>query len=509
MRFTSLTRLGSGLGAALLGLTAAAAVPAAASAAELDAIDAIDAVSIVAPNPDDPSAPLSVGQEFTVSAEWSVADDARPGDTFALEFPSPISLAWAQEFDLRDPDGAVVGTCEAAAQSIRCTLGDYVLDHDDVHGALSVHAIASASTDSGELTFETSTGATITAAVPGGGIVADDPSGGPDQIRKFGGIAPDGSSARWAIEVPIEHLLRLGDGVVLTDVYDERLETDLASLSVAYVAPDGWDEWIADRRAESVPRSTGEWTVENHPADHSFDLTFPNPRTAGGWYLVSYSTPLPANAAVGDVFENAVTAAGTTLAGSTVTYVDANGNGSGQSRRSISVTKAVDGDRPAPDVDFLVRVACENSTGSPVEGFPRESPVRAGESVTFPGVPVGAVCTLSEPEDGGADSVAFTPSPIATVTADSPREIELVVTNTFSRTPAPSPTPTPTPAPTVPTDTPTGSSSVPAPSATPSASSDDLARTGADAVVPTVGAAALLLALGAVALLSHRRRAAR
>jgi hypothetical protein len=503
MRFTSLTRLGTGLGAAVLGLTAAVAVPAAASAADLDAIDA---VSIVAPNPDDPSAPLSVGQEFTLSAEWSVANDAQPGDTFGLEFPSPISLAFAQRFDLRDPDGAVVGTCEAAAQSILCTLGDYVLDHDDVHGALNVHAIASEGTESGELTFETSTGATITAAVPGGGIVADDPSGGPDQIRKFGGIAPDGSSARWAIEVPIEHLERLGDGVVLTDVYDERLELDLASLSVAYVSPDGWDEWISDRRSESIPRSSGEWTVENRPADHSFDLTFPNPRPTGGWYLVSYTTPLPTDATVGDVFENTVTAAGTTLAGSTVTYADANGNGSGQSRRSIAVTKAVDGDRPAPDVEFLVRIACENSAGA-IEGFPRDAAVRAGASVTFAGVPVGAVCTLSEPEDGGADAVAFSPSPVVTVTADSPRVTELVVTNTFSRTATPTPTPTPTPL--VPTDTPTGSSSVPAPSATPSGSADDLARTGADAAGPLMAAAALLLALGVVALLSRRRRATR
>jgi LPXTG-motif cell wall-anchored protein len=126
--------------------------------------------------------------------------------------------------------------------------------------------------------------------------------------------------------------------------------------------------------------------------------------------------------------------------------------------------------------------------------------------VIFTGVPVGAVCTLSEPEDGGADAVAFSPSPVVTVTADSPRTIDLVVTNTFSRTPVPTPN---TSTPPVPADSPTGSSSVRPPSATPSGSSDDLARTGADDAGPMVGAAALLLALGAVAVLSRRRRASR
>jgi hypothetical protein len=500
MRFPSPIRLGAALGAAVLGF-ATIAIPAAASAAELDAIDD---VAIVAPNPDNPSAPLTVGQEFLLSATWSVSDEAQPGDTFGLDFPSLISVAWDQSFELLDPDGAVVGTCEASGQSVACTLGDYVLDHHDVHGSLSVRTMAAGTTEAEELVFETSTGATVTAPLPGGGIVAEDPSDGPSEVRKFGGIAPDGSSARWAIEVPIEHLERLGEDVVLTDVYDERLDLDAASLSVAYVGPDGWDAWISDREAESIPLSSGEWTFENHPSTHSFDLTFPRPRAAGGWYLVSYSTPFPADVRIGDVFANAVTAAGTTLTENTVEFVDADGNGSGQPRRSIAVTKAVSGDGDVPDVEFTVALDCVDAEETSVRGYPRRSAVRAGESVTFPGIPVGAVCTLSEPEDGGADAVSFSPSSRIPITSGSPAVIELVVTNSFLRTPVETPAPTPTPP--VPA-TPTDSSSTPPP--TPAGSTDRLARTGADAVGPISLAALVLVMLGAVGLIAVRRRSTR
>lgn len=496
MRHISLTRSAVGIGIAVIGL-AAIAVPTAASAAELDAIDS---VTIVSPDPADPSAPLTVGDEFTLGAEWSVADDAQPGDTFGLTFPSPISVAWTQNFDLRDPDGLLVGSCVASGQSIDCTLGDYVLDHDDVHGSLSVRATAAQTTDSEELTFETSGGTTVTTPVPGGGIVDSGPSAGPEQIRKYGGMTSDGSSARWAIEVPIEHLEALGDGVVLTDTYDERLTLDPSTVSVAYVAPDGWDAWIADGTAESLPVSSGEWTFTDHPTTHSFDLAFPNPPADGGWYLVSYSTPLPADAETGDVFGNSVSASGTRLAESTVTYTEAGGNGSGTRERSLAVTKAVAGSGTIPDTAFVVSASCVTSDGSAVPGYPAEKSVRAGEQVTFGKLPVGATCTVSEPENGGADSVDFSPSSVVEITTDSPTVIQMTVTNTFDAAPTPTPTPsTPTTEPTTGPETPTSS--------TPS--SGHLAVTGSADPGVALGAAAALLALGLGVMLAARRRALR
>ncbi|PSL39029.1 hypothetical protein CLV49_2661 [Labedella gwakjiensis] len=498
MRHISLTRSAVGIGIAVIGL-AAIALPTAASAAELDAIDS---VTIVSPDPTDPSAPLTVGDEFTLDAEWSVADDAQPGDTFGLTFPSPISVAWTQNFDLLDPDGLVIGSCVASGQSIDCTLGDYVLDHDDVHGSLNVRATAVEATESEELTFETSGGTTVTAPIPGGGIVDSGPSTGPEQIRKYGGMTSDGSSARWAIEVPIEHLEALGEGVVLTDTYDERLTLDPSTVSVAYVAPDGWDAWIADGTAESLPLASGEWTFTDHPTTHSFDLTFPTPRADGGWYLVSYSTPLPADAETGDVFGNSVSASGTKLAESTVTYSDAGGNGSGSRERSLAVTKAVAGSGTIPDTSFVVRASCVKADGSAVSDYPVDKSIRAGEKVTFEKLPVGATCTVSEPSSGGADSVRFSPSPVVEITAASPTVIELTVTNTFDVEPTPSPTP---PAPTVePTTEPT-----PGPAAPTTPPSDDLAVTGSADPSIVIGGAAALLAIGLATALVARRRATR
>lgn len=496
MRHISITRSAVGIGLAVIGLTALA-VPTAASAASLAAIDS---VTIVSPNPADPSAPLTVGDEFMLDAEWSVEDDAQPGDTFGLTFPSPISVSWTEEFDLTDPDGLVVGSCVATGQTVECTLGDYVLDHDDVHGSLSVHATAAQATETNELTFETSGGATVTAPVPGGGIIDAGPSEGPDEIRKYGGMTSDGTAARWAIEVPIEHLEALGDGVVLTDTYDDRLTLDPSTVSVAYVGPDGWDEWESDGVAESVPLSSGEWTFTDHPTTHSFDLTFPTPRAAGGWYLVSYSTPLPADAATGDVFENSVTAAGTELANSTVTYTKAGGDGTGTRERTLAVTKAVAGDGTVPDIAFTVSVSCVEADGSPVAGHPVETSIRADETVSIEHLPVGSTCTVSEPEDGGADSVSFSPSPVVEITADSPTVVELTVTNTFDSEP------TPTPTPTTPTTEPTPSTTPPADVPSAPTSSGGLAVTGAGDPGAVLGAIGTLLALGLGAMLLARRR---
>ena len=76
--------------------------------------------------------------------------------------------------------------------------------------------------------------------------------------------------------------------------------------------------------------------------------------------------------------------------------------------------------------------------------------------------------------------MTFSPSSVVTVSAGSPRVIDLVVTNTFH----PVTTPTPTPV-----ETPTGSSETPAPAPTPGGSSDRLARTGADGVGTAIAAA--------------------
>jgi hypothetical protein len=420
-------------GITVIALASAIVFPVAAANAAV--LDGIDTVTIVAPDPANPSAPLEVNQQFTLAATWSVPNSALPGDTFGLTFPSPISSAFNQTFDLLSPDDEVVGTCVATGQSITCTLGDYVLTHDDVHGDLSLQAVAVQETEDDELTFETSNGVTITAPIPGGGIVDAD-TDGPSTVEKYGFMSQDGQSIGWTIVVPAAQLPSLGTGVVFTDTYDAQLDFDASTVQVGYVADNAWDDWANNNNAQWLPAPSPEWTLIDSPATNSFDLTFPTPE-ADGWYVVTYYTALPDGAVDGDVFNNTVTANGTTLVDVDFVYSNAGGGGDGERRRAISVTKAVDGTATAPAVDFDIAVACVNGAGAPVTDYPQTQSIAAGETADFDDIPVGSVCTVTEPDNGGANAVTFTPSNTVTVTTESPSIIEFTVTNTFNTPPVP------------------------------------------------------------------------
>jgi hypothetical protein len=418
---------------AVIALASAIVFPAAVANAAV--VDGIDTVTIVAPDPANPGAPLEVNQQFTLDATWSVPDSAQPGDTFGLTFPSPISAAFNQTFDLLSPDGEVVGTCVATGQSITCTLGDYVLTHDGVHGDLTLQAVAVQETTEDELEFETSNGVTITAPIPGGGIVDAD-TDGPTTVDKYGFMSQDGESVGWTIVVPAAQLPTLGTGVVLTDTYDASLDFDPATVTVGYVADNAWDGWANNNDAQWLPAPSAEWTLVDSPATSSFDLTFPSPE-ADGWYVVTYYTALPDGVVDGDVFGNTIAANGTTLTEAEVVYASAGGGGDGERRRAISVTKAVDGAGTAPAVDFDIAVACVDGAGAPVVDYPQTQSIAAGETADFDEIPVGSVCTVNETDDGGANNVTYSPSNTVTVTTTSPSVIEFIVTNTFDIPPVP------------------------------------------------------------------------
>jgi hypothetical protein len=422
---------------AVAGIALASAIVFPAAAATAAVVEGIDSVTIIAPDPANPSAPLEVNQQFTLDATWSVPDSAQPGDTFGLTFPSPISAAFNQTFELRSPapENAVVGTCVATGQSIQCTLGDYVLTHDNVHGDLSLQAVAKQATEDDTLTFTTDNGVTITTPIPGGGIVDAD-TDGPTSLDKYGFMSQDGTSLGWTIVVPAAQLPSLGAGVVFTDTYDERLDFDPSTVTVGYVADNAWDDWANNNNAQWLPAPSAEWTLVDSPATHSFDLTFPTPE-ADGWYVVTYYTALPADVENGDVFGNTVTANGTILKDITVPYVGAGGGGDGDRRRAISVTKAVDGTGTAPAVDFDIAVTCVDGAAAPVAGFPQTQSIAAGETADFDDIPVGSVCTVNETDNGGANNVTYSPSNTVTVTTDSPSIIEFTVTNTFNIPPVP------------------------------------------------------------------------
>lgn len=141
--------------------------------------------------------------------------------------------------------------------------------------------------------------------------------------------------------------------------------------------------------------------------------------------------------------------------------------------RRLTVDKVVEGDVPA-DTAFTVHVDCAPPEGSNFEygdisvdlGYGADG--GSGHVIVYDTWSV-ANCTVTETEDGGAETVDVDP---ATATfAEGDYNARSTVTNTF---PAAEPTPTPTPTPTVTEAETESATETETPSPTPTPTSDDV-----------------------------------
>ncbi|WP_223693505.1 DUF5979 domain-containing protein [Leifsonia poae] len=464
-------------------------------------VSAITAVSIVAPDSADPSAPLTVGEQFKVDADWTLPAGARPGDTFTVTFPSPVS-GYSSEFTLLDATGAGVGTCAVTSTSLSCTVGAYVATHSNVTGSLYFHATAAQTTD-GPVLFTTSAGTTFTVPVPGGAIGPGTPGGDwpvPTSLGKGGWQNADGSLG-WDIFVPGSLLLTGGKEVTLTDTFDSRLTFDPSSLTVGYVNAADWNngDWSGSFHDLTAGTGADTYTFAAGATPSSFLVTIHQP-VADRIYGLYYTLAAPAGTADGTHFDNTVSGEGAGDASASVDYVAAGGSASGDALRAISVTKMLAGSGPAPTGTYPFTVSCTNPQGAAIAGFPAQASLAAGQTQVFPGIPVGSNCTVDETNNRGADAVAYAPARSVTVTAGSPATIAVVVTNTFELHATPTTPATPPAAPSG-SSTPGGADGSP--------STDALARTGSDVALPGLVAlgALALVAVGAILGWTRRRTA--
>ncbi len=145
---------------------------------------------------------------------------------------------------------------------------------------------------------------------------------------------------------------------------------------------------------------------------------------------------------------------------------------------SLVVTKTIAGSAAGDQGAVTLHVSCDNGLEQDIE-IPANAP--AGDtSTTIEGLPVGTVCTVTEPENGSSASVSVTTSvegSPATIAADEIVGVD--VTNTYENATAVSPTTPPQPA------------------------EGGLASTGANLDV-MVGLGLLLLAAGVALLLTSR-----
>lgn len=354
-----------------------------ASAAEIDGVTSVDIV--------DPP-PYVKDQTYQLDATWAVPDTAEPGDTFTLDFPDAL-VAFEASFPLEDGDGNEIGTCEVTNAQFVCTLGDFVLTHDNVNGSLDFTAKFTEAFEDEEITFETGNGVTIVTDVEGG--VADVDPSLPQSPVKFGYMNNDGTSMTWVVQVPSEDL-GAGPDPVVTDDYDAPLVFDPAGLTVRSIANDDWNDRDDPAAWTYLGAGTGagSYTLTDRPADTAFDVQLNDAVTDGTrLYEISVIMALPADVENGDLFENSAVVNGTTYTAEPVEYVGAGGGGEGDLQPSIDIEKwsTVDG-YPAGDFD-----------SAPGKAVDVDTPVDVTFTITNDGDEALVDVTVGDTTDAGAD----------------------------------------------------------------------------------------------------------
>ena len=478
--------------AALAALAMVIAVPTSAQASELDAITS------VAINADAPNNPIGVGQRYAVDATWAVPAGAVAGDTFRLDFPSPVR-AYSASFVLRDSAGAAVGECVVSESSIVCTLGDYVESHGDVRGSLHFLAQSTVATDDDSYVFTTGNGIEIRVPIPGGGIVeGGEPSTAPTSPKKWGWLNDDGTSITWQVVVPSD-VLAADPPPVLVDAYDARMGFDASSLTAGWVPASKWASW----EYHEVVAGTGPetFTLVDSPATHSFEFTFNEPVTSEDRvYMLKYRTTLPADARDGDLFGNTVTASGEAFTTWPVEFVTAGGEGGGTGKLggfTVAKTLSGEGAVEVPEGTAYTVTYSYLRDGQPVTGSLTLSP---GAPKGIDGLPTGTVVTLTEAEPEAISGLVYGMPRFSGdgVSADAGSAQLMIGDRTTIAVALENPVAL--------VPTPPASTNPPASSPSPAVAGAGLASTGVEPGWPVAGAIVLAL-LGGAALVAARRRA--
>ena len=383
--------------AAVIGV-AGLILPSVAQAAEVDAVTGVTVI--------DPAEGVTVFDTLTLEATWAAPASAQPGDTFSLDFPTtPLLVGIASTFDLKAPDGSVIGTCVVSPEGIECTFSDYVATHTNVRGTLEFQARVMQETTQGELPFTTGGGGVIMTPIPGGGVNPGTSQPVPADAVKSGVVTTKGDAIEWSVWVPGTKLV--GPTPTLTDTYTPGLTFLSDTLTVGSVNVADWNggNFTAGSFAKlSTPEG---YVLTEDAAASTFTVGLVEAVQPDRLYRLMYQTKLPAGVKTGDVFDNTVTGSGFTETTSTVKVTRASGGGVGDGLGDFSVAKAVTGAAAASvpaDRTFVVDYSYTLG-GNAVTGSLTLTAGGAAQSVAD--LPVGTVVTVKERPAASVDGVIW------------------------------------------------------------------------------------------------------
>ncbi len=552
-----------------IGFAALLTLPAAANAAELTA-DITNPRVTLGFDPEgqnqevDQDTKISVDNQLTFHAEWTISAAAKAGDTFMVPLPQTFRMASSQKFDLRDDDGTAVASCQYTLgdTDLACAIvgGPYASVNGNIwfSGKLNYRD----GVDEGNPEWQVGMNPIVLPIpAPAGPPGPYRPGFGTAKHQGGGVILADGAQLYWGVymwpgcgENTDTCVTDFAVNDQLTSTAPDKPHTLDASSFVLLrydrIINEQTGDWEAgddpdvstaalETRVELAKYVNGVWTVNQTAlkgeevgepkvaADgKSFSFSLKNTRVPHQYRLAYASYADSATTLPGDRFANTVTINGETFTDATIAKVQGGGGANFADFASFTLSKKLTNDTEARLPAEYTFTVSQGTGDAATVTVPADGTAVSSENYRA----ADGDLTLCEqlPEVDGVAWADFTitgegvsgpdDNGCYTLTLTGGTTAELVAKNHAK--PADKPSERPSEAPSEkPTDeqsspapsgsaTPSARQSSPAPSgsATPVADSrdDDLARTGASSAMAGVIGAALLLTGGTLWLIRRR-----
>lgn len=337
------------------------------------------------------NAPLTQWDAVKMTADWSVPDGAKAGETFGMTLPAEFRRRGPGTFELKHPDtGAVQAKCaiaDADGPDMVCTLTDAIEGLEHVGGSLWADLTASQSTTSETVSFDLGNGFTPV-DLPGTGGIVPENTVEPTEPYKYGSATAVDGRLRWDIGVPSGYVSN--GGFTITDELDRSKEnhhyTGVVRLNQRPVENGVYTgDWVL--------LDASNYTVQFSPDMLSFTFTASGLPASGYGYKLEYITEADGVVLPGDVFGNEAVVNTTKVSSAHTITASGGGEGGGDAYGRFTITKVVTGDEAAAVADqmYSVRYSVKGSADPAVV-----TKVPVGEPIKSNRAPLGSTFVIEE-----------------------------------------------------------------------------------------------------------------